>query len=73
MQCCQGLAPESECQCHKDEAKARLGQIVFEPAECDCRDGMCDALHSPGWWVWGVSFETEKEALAHLAKVTACR
>jgi len=42
-----------------------MRRIVFEPAECDCHEGTCHYMHSPGWWVDGVSFETEKEAEAY--------
>ena len=45
-------------------------EIRYEPAECECDDGTCPYLHSPGWWVGVVSFETKHEAEAFLAALS---
>lgn len=45
-------------------------EIRYEPAECECDDATCPHLHSPGWWVGVVSFETKQEAEGFLAALS---
>ena len=47
--------------------------IIYEPAECaaNCTVPDCHYLHSAGWWVGLVSFQTEAEAQEYLAELQA--
>ena len=48
-------------------------KVIFEPAECDpnCDAPGCHYMHSPGWYVGDVSFQTEREAQEHLSELEA--
>lgn len=45
-------------------------RITFEPSECDvhCTDPGCHLLHGDSWRVGDVTYQTEDEAKAALAK-----
>ena len=45
-------------------------EIIFESAECHsgCTNPSCHYMHGDSWWVDGISYQTENEAEAALAK-----
>ena len=48
----------------------QISGIRYEPAECECDDSTCPHLHSGGWRVGLVSFETKLEAEAYLTALS---